>query len=161
MVGRFSPSLAGSELAKQRGELEPGLPPVDIEDARAAIAAVREAVREGALRVAHDISDGGLACALAECAIAGGVGVEVDLGELIAERGGDCRRLAVRRGQRRLRRRRRGRRALASADRRGRAGRVIGRAGGSGLTIAAGEAADRHHRRRRGGGLALARRAAS
>ena len=39
------------------------------------------------LRVAHDVSDGGLAVALAEAAIAGGVGLEVDLGGLIAQAG--------------------------------------------------------------------------
>jgi phosphoribosylformylglycinamidine synthase len=36
---------------------------------------------------AHDISDGGLACALAEMAIAGGVGLEADLDRLVEERG--------------------------------------------------------------------------
>ncbi len=44
-------------------------------------------MRSGRIRVVHDVSDGGLACALAECAIAGGVGLEVDLGELAAARG--------------------------------------------------------------------------
>ena len=50
---------------------------------------VREAVRDGMLQAAHDVSDGGLACALAECAIAGGVGVEVDLSALSALHGGE------------------------------------------------------------------------
>ena len=36
----------------------------------------REAVRSGTIHAVHDISDGGLACALAECAIAGGVGAQ-------------------------------------------------------------------------------------
>jgi phosphoribosylformylglycinamidine synthase subunit PurL len=88
VVGPFRPALAGSELAKQRGELGPGLPDVDIGAAAAAIAIVREAVRDGMLRVAHDISDGGLAVALAETAIAGDVGLEVDLAGLIAQAGG-------------------------------------------------------------------------
>ncbi|MGI8726447.1 MAG: phosphoribosylformylglycinamidine synthase subunit PurL [Solirubrobacterales bacterium] len=88
IVGGGSPSLAGSELAKQRGELGPGLPELQLDAARAAIEAVRFAVRDGHVHVAHDISDGGLACALAECAVAGGVGLQVDLGALIADRGG-------------------------------------------------------------------------
>jgi phosphoribosylformylglycinamidine synthase II len=87
LVGPFRPSLAGSELAKQRGELGPGLPTVDVAAAVVAIEAVRDAVQEGTVGVAHDISDGGLACALAECAIAGEVGLEVDLGPLL-DRGG-------------------------------------------------------------------------
>jgi phosphoribosylformylglycinamidine synthase II len=87
LVGPFAPSLAGSELAKQRGELGPGLPSLPIELVRPAIELVREAVRAGELRTAHDISDGGLATALAEAAIAGGVGVRADLDELVESRG--------------------------------------------------------------------------
>jgi phosphoribosylformylglycinamidine synthase len=87
LVGAFAPSLAGSELAKLRGDLGPGLPGVQIEAVRAAIEMVREAVRSGRLHAAHDISDGGLACALAEGAIAGGVGVRVDLDPLVELRG--------------------------------------------------------------------------
>jgi len=89
LAGPFAPSLAGSELAKLRGELGPGLGPFEIEPASAAIAAVRVEVRAGRVRVAHDISDGGLACALSECAIAGGIGLGVNLGDLIEARGGD------------------------------------------------------------------------
>jgi phosphoribosylformylglycinamidine synthase II len=87
LVGPFAPSLAGSELAKLRGELGPGLPALPIELVRAAIELVREGVRAAELRCAHDISDGGLACALAECAIAGGVGVRADLDPLVESRG--------------------------------------------------------------------------
>jgi phosphoribosylformylglycinamidine synthase II len=79
LLGPFEPSLAGSELAKLRGELGPGLPQPDVAAVAAACAAVRDAVRAGKLSSAHDISDGGLACALAECAIGGGLGCRVDL----------------------------------------------------------------------------------
>ncbi|HXV05518.1 MAG TPA: phosphoribosylformylglycinamidine synthase subunit PurL, partial [Solirubrobacterales bacterium] len=71
LVGPFSPSLAGSELAKLRGELDMGLPQPDVAAVAAACAAVRDAVRAGKLSSVHDISDGGLACALAESAIGG------------------------------------------------------------------------------------------
>jgi phosphoribosylformylglycinamidine synthase subunit PurL len=86
LLGPFSPSLAGSELAKLRGELQMGLPRSDITEVAAACAAVRDAVRAGKLSSAHDISDGGLACALAESAIAGGVGCSVDV-QPLRERG--------------------------------------------------------------------------
>ena len=86
LLGPFEPSLAGSELAKQRGELEAGLPQPDIAAVAAACAAVRDAVRAGHIASAHDVSDGGLACALAECAIGGGLGCKVDLQHL-RERG--------------------------------------------------------------------------
>ena len=86
----------------------------------------------GRVRSAHDVSDGGLACALAESAIAGGVGLEVDLDPLIE--GSGCRSeeaCAVRRGAGRIRARRRDRRDRApgrgrrrpTRDRRRRAGR--------------------------------------
>ena len=87
LCGPFAPSLAGSELAKLRGELGPGLPTVALADARAAIETVRDAVRSGRVTAAHDVSDGGLACALAEMAIAAGAGVAVDLDPLIELRG--------------------------------------------------------------------------
>jgi phosphoribosylformylglycinamidine synthase II len=87
LVGPFAPSAAGSELAKQRGELGPGLPSLPIELVRPAIELVREAVRAGEVRTAHDVSDGGLATALAESAISGGVGIRADLDGLVESRG--------------------------------------------------------------------------
>ena len=88
LVGPFAPSLAGSELAKQRGELDAGLPQVEIGAVAAALAFVRGVVRDGAATAAHDVSDGGLACALAEMAIAAGSGIEADLDPLVELRGG-------------------------------------------------------------------------
>jgi len=73
-------TLAG-ELAKLHGEpLPQSLPDIEIEAVRAAQAAVREAVRAGSLSSAHDIAEGGLAVALAECCLQGGAGAIVDLG---------------------------------------------------------------------------------
>ncbi len=87
LVGPFAPSLAGSELAKLRGDLANGLPGASIEAVRGAIEFVRDGVRAGTFSSAHDVSDGGLACALAECAILGGVGIRVDLDGLVELRG--------------------------------------------------------------------------
>ena len=55
-----------------------GLAAPDLAQSRA-LDAVRAAVRSGALASAHDVSDGGLGCALAECCIAGGVGARIEL----------------------------------------------------------------------------------
>jgi phosphoribosylformylglycinamidine synthase len=78
LVGPFAPSLVGSETAKLRGLAPAGrLPVMDPSAVRDAHVAVRDAVRSGALSSAHDISEGGLAVALAECCIAGGIGAEV------------------------------------------------------------------------------------
>jgi phosphoribosylformylglycinamidine synthase len=84
LLGPFEPSLAGSELAKQRGALDIGLPEPDIAAVAAACAAVRDAVRTGRLASAHDVSDGGLAVAVVEAAIGAGRGAKVDLQPLRA-----------------------------------------------------------------------------
>jgi phosphoribosylformylglycinamidine synthase subunit PurL len=74
----WAPSPVGSELAKLRGAAPEGeLPAADLGELRAVHAAIRQAVRSGALRSAHDVGEGGLAVALAECCIASGLGAEV------------------------------------------------------------------------------------
>jgi phosphoribosylformylglycinamidine synthase subunit PurL len=81
--GSWAPAATGSELAKLRGEAPFGeLPQADLGELRTLHAAVRQAVRAGALRSAHDVAEGGLAVALAECCLAGGLGARVDLGPL-------------------------------------------------------------------------------
>jgi phosphoribosylformylglycinamidine synthase subunit PurL len=80
LVGPFAPALEGSELEKLRGALARVLPAVDLDEQAAALAALREAIRDGTVPTAHDISEGGLACALAECCIAGGIGARIALG---------------------------------------------------------------------------------
>jgi phosphoribosylformylglycinamidine synthase len=80
LIGPFVPSLAASELAKLHGQgLPDGLPDIDIGAVHAAQFAIRGAVRVGALSSAHDIAEGGLATALAECCLAGGMGADVRL----------------------------------------------------------------------------------
>jgi phosphoribosylformylglycinamidine synthase len=80
LVGPFAPALGASELARLRGEALPrGLPAADVPAIVAAHAAVREAVRSGAISSAHDVAEGGLAVALAECCLAGSLGAEVSL----------------------------------------------------------------------------------
>ena len=88
LVGPFDPSPAGSELTKLRGELEPGLADVDLDAHIRALGFVRDEARTGDLAI-HDISDGGLACALSEMAIAGRVGARCDLDALIRTRGSE------------------------------------------------------------------------
>jgi phosphoribosylformylglycinamidine synthase len=91
LVGEFAPSLAASELAKLRGDALPdGLPAADLDAVGATHAAVRDAVRSGVVRSCHDVAEGGLAVALAECCLLGGVGaqVEADGIELFGEQPG-------------------------------------------------------------------------
>ncbi|MGH2870921.1 MAG: AIR synthase related protein, partial [Solirubrobacteraceae bacterium] len=80
LVGTFAPSLQGSELAKLRGEAPAGpLPPLDYARVRATHDQVRALVAAGEVRGAHDIAEGGIAVALAECCVAGAIGASVTL----------------------------------------------------------------------------------
>jgi phosphoribosylformylglycinamidine synthase subunit PurL len=84
MCGTPQPSLAGSELAKLRGEpLPSALPPIDLAAVKLAQDAVRDAVRSGDLASAHDMAEGGFLVAIAESCLAGGIGATLDF------RGGD------------------------------------------------------------------------
>jgi phosphoribosylformylglycinamidine synthase subunit PurL len=87
LVGPFQPSLAGSELVKLRGELDAGLPSNEVEPIAATMALVCEAVRDGLVAGAHDVSDGGVATAVGEMAIAGEVGAQLDLNPYVELRG--------------------------------------------------------------------------
>ncbi len=80
LVGPFEPSAVGSELSKLLGRPPVGeLPATDAGRIRIAHQAVRSRVRSGAFHSAHDVAEGGVAVALAECCIAGGVGASVRL----------------------------------------------------------------------------------
>jgi phosphoribosylformylglycinamidine synthase len=79
LIGMFEPALEGSELEKLRGRLARSLPPLDLAAHADALVRVRAAVRVGELPTAHDVSEGGLACALAECCIATGLGARVSI----------------------------------------------------------------------------------
>jgi phosphoribosylformylglycinamidine synthase subunit PurL len=80
LIGAFAPGYAGSELAKLRGSPVSGpLPPLDEAAAVKAHEQVRSLVRSGAVRSAHDIAEGGIAAALAECCVANRLGAWVTL----------------------------------------------------------------------------------
>jgi len=53
-------------------------PPVDLDAERRAGDLVRGLISDGCLSAVHDVSDGGLLVAIAEMALAGGLGVELD-----------------------------------------------------------------------------------
>ncbi len=61
------------------GREEGAPPPVNLADEKKAGDFVRGLVRAGGLTAAHDLSEGGLGIALAEMALAGGVGASIDL----------------------------------------------------------------------------------
>ncbi|MGN6868132.1 MAG: phosphoribosylformylglycinamidine synthase subunit PurL [Solirubrobacteraceae bacterium] len=80
LVGPFEPSAVGSELSKLLGLAPVGeLPEADARAIRVVHEAVRARVRSGSFRSAHDVAEGGVGCALAECCVAGGLGASVRL----------------------------------------------------------------------------------
>jgi phosphoribosylformylglycinamidine synthase len=74
-----APDLAGSELSKLRGQPLPSrLAPWDQHAVADAVAAVRDAVRARAVSSAHDVAEGGVATAVAECCLATGLGARIE-----------------------------------------------------------------------------------
>jgi phosphoribosylformylglycinamidine synthase len=83
LIGPFDPTLGASELDKLiGGELPTKLPDLDLSKHAEALTLLRDAVRAGTVKVARDISEGGLAVALAECTL-GGTGAKVDIEPLV------------------------------------------------------------------------------
>jgi phosphoribosylformylglycinamidine (FGAM) synthase-like enzyme len=80
VVGHTSPELGGSEWASLHGRRGGTPPAADLEVAAALHDFVRELVVARGVTGVHDVSDGGLAVALAEMAVAGGCGFDVALG---------------------------------------------------------------------------------
>jgi phosphoribosylformylglycinamidine synthase len=85
LVGEATPGLAGSEYARLAGvAAEDGPPTLDLGTEAALQAFVREAAERDLLASAQDVAGGGLAVALAECAMWGdsdrGLGAQLRLG---------------------------------------------------------------------------------
>jgi phosphoribosylformylglycinamidine synthase II len=83
LLGEPTSELGASEYLHTVHDVVAGAPPAcDLERERALIDAVLESIAGGSVSSAHDCSDGGLAVALAECAIMnrdGQIGADVDL----------------------------------------------------------------------------------
>jgi phosphoribosylformylglycinamidine synthase len=78
LLGAPAETLGGSEyVALRAGQALGPTPPIDLDlEARTQLIC-REAIQAGCIRAAHDVSDGGLAVALAEMSIAGGLGADL------------------------------------------------------------------------------------
>jgi phosphoribosylformylglycinamidine synthase subunit PurL len=80
LVGANDLSLGGSQyLKKLHGRVAGRLAGIELAFEKALQETLRELVTGGMLSSAHDLAEGGLAVALAECVIAGEVGAEIDL----------------------------------------------------------------------------------
>jgi phosphoribosylformylglycinamidine synthase len=82
LVGETHDELAGSQLSLVAGLTGGRVPRVDPPRARATFAAIHRLIQAGYIRACHDLSEGGLAVALAEMAFAGALGARVYLGQV-------------------------------------------------------------------------------
>lgn len=88
LVGDWQPALAGSHAALIAGvaffENVPALnvAPLPSDHAPQVYRALHESIHRGLVRAAHDLSEGGLAVCAAEMALAGGLGLSLDLSPL-------------------------------------------------------------------------------
>ncbi len=86
ILGVTRNELAGSELASELGFSGGIVPEVDAMSAKERYARLFAAMQDGLISACHDLSDGGLAVALAEMCIGGRLGAEIDL-EKIPQKG--------------------------------------------------------------------------
>jgi phosphoribosylformylglycinamidine synthase subunit PurL len=85
LIGETQGWLGQSLYLREIHEREEGAPPpVDLAAERKNGDLVRALIREGGATAVHDVSDGGLLVALAEMAIASGIGAELDRAPLAA-----------------------------------------------------------------------------
>ncbi len=80
IVGRTARELGGSVHAGLHDHPGGKVPQVDPTLARRVFAGVHQAIRKGLVESCHDLSEGGLAVAAAEMAMAGGLGARIELG---------------------------------------------------------------------------------
>ena len=77
LVGNTREELAGSHHFLVTGQLGQSVPRVELQLAPQIFSAVHVAITSGCVRACHDLSEGGLAVAIAEMAFAGEIGVDL------------------------------------------------------------------------------------
>ncbi|OPY29265.1 MAG: phosphoribosylformylglycinamidine synthase II [Methanocella sp. PtaU1.Bin125] len=85
-IGVTKDELGGSRFYSLLGAVGNNVPKVDAAVARKTYELLSAAIEAGLVASCHDCSDGGLAVALAETALAGGLGMDIDLNRVPAER---------------------------------------------------------------------------
>lgn len=79
LIGDTRDELGGSHFHRVRNRSGGSVPQVSLERAPKLSAALHAAINAGLVRSCHDLSEGGLAVAIAEMAFAGGVGADLQL----------------------------------------------------------------------------------
>ena len=81
-TGQFGASLFAREWLGLKGEALGSPPPIDLGIEKTHAAFVRQLIHDGLVHAVHDISDGGIACAAAELALASGIGMTVSIEDI-------------------------------------------------------------------------------
>ena len=79
LLGETKDELGASEFYAMKGQLGANVPRVDFRRNLLLYGKLERAIKRRLLSSCHDLSEGGLAVALAECCIAGGLGAEAEL----------------------------------------------------------------------------------
>ncbi|CAM3013527.1 phosphoribosylformylglycinamidine synthase subunit PurL [Paenibacillus sediminis] len=80
LLGETKAELGGSEFQSVVHGVTEGRPPqIDLDVEKKLLSSVLEAIQAGLVQSAHDLSEGGLAVALAESCISGGLGAQVNV----------------------------------------------------------------------------------
>lgn len=85
LLGRTACEMAGSEFYDELRLKGGVVPQVDLLSAKERYALVHEAIMQGLVSACHDLSDGGLAVAVAEMALGGRLGVTIDLAKVVTD----------------------------------------------------------------------------
>lgn len=80
VLGKTRDELGGSDYYRLFGGIGNNHPKVRIAETVPLYRALSQAISDGLVASAHDVSDGGIAAALAECAFPAGLGIDADLG---------------------------------------------------------------------------------
>jgi phosphoribosylformylglycinamidine synthase len=87
-VGETGNHLGGSHWGLVSETSGGFVPTVDPEKSKTTFATLHAAIKNGVVRSCHDLSEGGLATAVAEMAFAGGLGAKIDVDSIVVESGG-------------------------------------------------------------------------
>ena len=79
LLGETKDELGASEFYAMKGQLGANVPRVDFRRNLLLYGKLERAIKRRLLSSCHDLSEGGLAVALSECCIAGGLGAEAEL----------------------------------------------------------------------------------
>jgi phosphoribosylformylglycinamidine synthase len=83
LIGQTRDELRASLYEEWSGKPEGNMPTVSFKTAKKAMASIHQAIQKGVILSAHNLSEGGLAVAIAEMAFSGDVGAHIDMDKVL------------------------------------------------------------------------------